>query len=136
MKNKYLKTITILFIIILLLGISNKVNSADIQINVENAHKAIKEVSDAYYSRGTNIQYCTYRKSFIASPEEATVQHTNYTVCSNYIYSVYYQAFGIKLPHVTSAIIAYGKEYYNSDNIEKNDVLEYWEKTENRYLCR
>ena len=135
--KKESRKITIFLFIIIFLCLSNiNVESTDLHINERNAKRAIVELADAYYNRGTNVQYCSYRKSFTYSPEEATNQHTNYVVCSDYIYSVYYQAFGIRLPHLTNTIIAYAKEYYNSNNIEENDVIEYWEKTDIRHLYR
>jgi len=115
-------------------GLDETVGNIDLfQYNTErtctNEEKAIQEVATAYYNKGINAQYCSYRKSFIYSPEEATTQHTIYSVCSDYTYSVYFQAFGIQIPDITGKIIEYGKKYYDINNIKTNDVIEYWKKT-------
>ena len=91
--------------------------------------EAIQEVADAYYNKSIYAQYCSFRKSFLYSPEEATSQHTIYSVCSDFTYSVYYQAFGIQIPDLTAKIAAYGQKYYDADNITTNDVVEFWEQT-------
>ena len=100
-------------------------------ITCTDEQKAIQEVAKAYYNKGTKAQYCSYRKSFLYPPEEATSQHTIYSVCSDFTYSVYYQAFGIQIPDVTSKIIAYGKKFYDINDIKTNDIIEYWEKSTN-----
>lgn len=100
-------------------------------ITCTDEQKAIQEVAAAYYNKGTKAQYCSYRKSFLYPPEEATSQHTIYSVCSDFTYSVYYQAFGIQIPDITGKIIAYGKNFYDANNIKTNDIIEYWEKGSN-----
>ena len=105
-------------------------NTKNIDTTAEQ--KAIKEIINAYYQRGIDAQYCSWRYSRFYSPEEATSQHTIYSVCSNFTYSVYYQAFGIDIQGgyaSTPRIIEYGREYYNPNDIVTNDIVEYWQKT-------
>ena len=46
----------------------------------------------AYHRKGSNIQYCTNRKMFTATPEEATEDNLIYEVCSTFSYAVYKNA--------------------------------------------
>ena len=102
--------------------------------NLTKEQKAIREVADAYYQKEGKAQYSSWRLARFYSPEEATSQRIIYSVCSNFTYSVYYQAFGIYIHGgyaSTGRIISYGREYYDVNNIETNDVVEYWQKTTN-----
>ncbi len=105
---------------------TKKQDYANIEEDV--VRQAIKEVANAYYYRGSNAQYDYHRKSFLYSPEQATSQNTIYSVCSSFTYSVYNQAFGIQIQDHTSKLLEYALEYYDSNNITTNDVIEFWQK--------
>ena len=130
MKKKIQKilfcVIYIIVIIIILSNNSTAINTSNTAVTTEQ--KAIQEVANAYYNRQRDAQYCSYRKSFIYSPEQATSQHTIYSVCSDFTYSVYYQAFGMQIQDDTSKIMEYALEYYDINNIKTNDVIEFWHK--------
>ena len=95
--------------------------------------KAVRALATAYYNKGYMVQYCTYRKTYMSSPDDATTQNTIYSVCSDFTYSVYKNALNMEIPFVTNQFIVYGKKYYNSNNIKTNDVIEYWEKKNSKY---
>ena len=79
--------------------------------NIDSKLDAIKSVADAYYYRGGALQYddismtqngvgeanhkiVRKRRAHIEqSPEEATIQDIKYTVCSEFIHAVFYEAF-------------------------------------------
>ena len=130
----FLIILLFLFIVILLKNnkrifidaVSNKKFDSSISLTEENIKKIIQEVEKAYYYRGIAGQYCSYRRGFVNSPESATSQHTNYTVCSNFAFNVYYEAFGIKVPSITQLIFNYANAYYTYQNITTNDVTEFW----------
>lgn len=130
MKNYKLKVYTKVVLMLIIFVINIVLASKSIAMNTSstNEQKAMQEVAMAYYNKGIYGQYCHCRKSFLYSPEEATSQHTIYSVCSDFTYAVYYQTFGIQIPDITGKIIAYGEKYYDSNNITTNDVIEYWEK--------
>lgn len=131
LKYKFFKKLIASWLIVIycITALSNIACAVDTTNKYTNEQEIIREVADAYYSKGTKAQYCSYRKSFIDSPEEATSQHTIYNVCSNYAYSIYYQAFGIRIPFLTTTMIPYAQKYYDSDNIVTNDIIEYWQVT-------
>ena len=131
MKNRIKLFISIISIIIIQLIFSIKSIAVELSTNPNytNEQIAIREVADAYYQKEINGQYCGYRLSRFYSPEEATSQHNIYSVCSDFTFSVYYQAFGIKCPPYTHHIIAYAEQYYDKDNVKTNDVIEYWKMT-------
>ena len=95
--------------------------------------QAVRALATAYYNKGYMVQYCSYRRTFMSAPDDATTQNTIYSVCSDFTYSVYKNALNIELPFVTNAFIAYGKKYYDSGNIKTNDVVEYWEKKNGKF---
>ena len=64
----------------------------------EKHQLALKETTMAYFRRGNHIQYELERRSEYFTPEIATSQHLEYTVCNSFVFSVYYQALGILLP--------------------------------------
>ena len=96
------------------------------KISIKDMHKAIQEVADAFYNRGKYVQYSGPRKSYYFSPEQATSQHTIYTVCSCFTFNIYYQAFGIKIPNINQTLTEYGKKYYDPKN-ENSDVIEFFQ---------
>ena len=98
--------------------------------NYTTEQMAIREIADAFYRRGIYSQYGT-APTMIYSPEDATSQHSTFYSCSRYIFSIYYQSFGIKLLSPTGATLACAAKYYDANNIVTNDIIEYWEKTTN-----
>ena len=108
---------------------NGKMATCEIIVNYKTEQLAIKELADAYYNREINGQYCSVRRSYIDAPEEGTVQNTIYSVCSNFTFTTYYQAFGIKIPSMTNRLITYAHTYYDPSNITTNDVVEYWMRT-------
>ena len=142
LKNRILKNCIIIGMIIIALSIVFANNSNKLSLikshtkqkaltddKYDNLQKLIREVANAYYQKGLSAQYCSFRLSRFYPPEEATPQHTIYTVCSDFTYLVYYQALGVKLPYGTPQIITYADKYYDINNITTNDVIEYWQRT-------
>ena len=123
--------ILILFLIIVQLFFCARILANNSNNNVEYTleEQAIREVADAYYRKGKNVQYCGWRLTQINPPEEATSQNNNYSVCTNFTYQVYAQALGFKGGYPNSnRLIAYGRKYYDVNNTQTNDVIEYWER--------
>ena len=129
-KQRIAVIIVVGFFLLGIIGITNnwKISYASSTSNLTTEQKAIQEIANAYYNREENAQYCSYRKSYLYAPEEATKQHTIYSVCSDFTYSVYYQAFGMKIQDTTAKIIEYDLEYYDKYNIKTNDVVEFWQR--------
>lgn len=107
----------------------------------DTAINMVKETMKSYYIRGTYAQYNYSKTSYpIGSPEEATSQDTNYSVCAAYTYSVYTEAFGMKyvsgvseFPRYNYDISGKASDYYNN-NISNNvgddgTFLIYYENT-------
>ena len=98
----------VLILIIALLLIPMSIN-AETSCNNENAKiNAVKTVAEAFYYRGGSLQYDDYsmifnsnsnklvrkrRSDSIKSPEDATSQDIKYSVCSEFVANVYYEAF-------------------------------------------
>ena len=117
-KNKLgLQTVTVTY--------EEQTAKFNVTLDYTEEQKAIREVADAYYNRKEYSQYSSYRKTFIDAPEDATSQHTTYKVCSGFVFNVYYNAFGIKLPPTTKGLGKYGRE--NVKNSSYGDVIEYIE---------
>lgn len=129
MKKKFLLIIIELIIIQLIFAIKLTTVEANTNSNYTTEQKAIREVANAYYMKGINMQYDGWRLSQTYPPEEATSQRTTYSCCTNYTYAIYYQAFGIDGGYLNSnRMIAYGMKYYDPNNTQTNDVVEYWQK--------
>ena len=90
-----------------------------------NEQNALMETARAYYRKGKNIQYCTYRKSFSFTPEDATSQAEQFTVCSGFTNSSYKEALGMILPKTTANMTA--AAYHNKTEA---DILLQLNKTE------
>ena len=100
------KRVLILIIAVLLIPMSI---NAETSCNNENARiNAVKTVANAFYYRGGSLQYDDYsmffnsnsnklvrkrRSDSIKSPEDATMQDIKYSVCSEFVANVYYEAF-------------------------------------------
>lgn len=95
--------------------------------NYSDAIDIVKETMKSYYIRGPYIQY-NYSKSPypILSPEEATSQDANYSVCASYTYGVYAEAFGMKYQKSVSEFPRYNYDIsdaaanYYEKNIKNN----------------
>lgn len=79
--------------------------------------QALKEVLDAYYNKGNNIQYDSYKKGFKYKPEAATEQNLQYSVCSSFVYAVYYNTFGIKLLDITTKNALYANTHKEQEDV-------------------
>lgn len=87
------------------------------EMEILEQQKALVETGDAYIRQGSQIHYDSYRKQLNASPEDATIQHRVYTVCSGITYQIYYQTLGIKIPDTTEELLAYAKDNEGSDYV-------------------
>ena len=104
-----------------------------------DAVEMVRESMRSYYMRGPKIQYNYAKTSYpIGSPEEATEQDTNYSVCAAYTYSVYSEAFGIKyisgvseFPRYNYDIINVAKDAY-SKNQKDGKLLIYYQNTKDK----
>ena len=82
----------------------------------EKHQLALRETAMAFYRKGDNIQYESWRRSQYISPETASSQHMEFLVCSGYVYAVFYQALGIELPNGTNKYNAYGKGFAKAND--------------------
>ena len=99
-------------------------------IDRETFEKAFKETAYAYYMRGENIQYNSQKTNAtdsVFSPEEATSQNINYSVCSALSYYVYNDLLGIKIPHYTTNLLKYARTKGN-DPKNTSNVIAYGKK--------
>ena len=93
----------------------------------EKFETAFKEVAWSFYMRGKYIQYNSQKTNAtdsFYSPEEATSQNINYSVCSGYSYYIYNELLNLKIPHYTSNLITYSK-----NNVGKLGVVAYGKRT-------
>ena len=108
---------------------------------------ALQEVAEAYYRKGTNVQYCSHRKQFSkGTPEDATDDKTVYMVCSSFTYNVYKNALGIEIPYSTGGLIDFAQRFKDEEYVveyfESNDELyedtkyDTWEKFESNIAKR
>ena len=133
---KFIRIIISNLILILILFSSLmtlNIKAATTTETLTSEQKAVRALATAYYNKGYMVQYCSYRRTFMSAPDDATTQNTIYSVCSDFTYSVYKNALNIELPFITNAFVAYGKKYYDSGNIKTNDVVEYWEKKNGKF---
>ena len=95
----------------LLTGVTLPASAEDFGDTEENFRRAIAETALAYYRKGAGVQYDSVALTFALKhkdgglcritsetpPEHASADNPLYTVCSDFCYSVYYDAFGYKL---------------------------------------
>ena len=87
----------------------------------------VKEIAYAYYRKGGQIQYCQSRRSFTASPEQATPQRMMYLDCSSFVNACYFEGFGqYVLPEFKNPTTANYNDYAKN-NQSNPDVIGYWE---------
>ena len=73
--------------------------------------EAIRQTAYSYYMRGMNIQYNSMKGNpSCFAPEEATPQNMTYCVCSSFIFNVYYNSLGIKIPPYTDSQLKYAEQ--------------------------
>ena len=112
MKNKIKLFISIFIILQFIFSIKSIANESSTNPNYTNEQIAIQDVAYAFYYRGESLQYDDYsmtdntakyddgtiitrkrRSQYTHYPEEATPQDIQYTVCSEYVANVFYEAF-------------------------------------------
>ncbi len=114
--KKYYYIVVIILLVTISIIILNK-STSNLNINIDNKYgdtqeyiigeygesgeyertkKAIKEVMNAYYLRGSYYQY-NYPKAFYyeKTPENATSQDISYSVCASFVSDIYAEAFGV-----------------------------------------
>ena len=91
----------------------------DFEDNEENFRKAIAETALAYYRKGAGVQYDSIAMTYIIKhqgcglcrissqtpPEYSSADNPLYTVCSDYCYNVFYDAFNYKLTGVANRCV-------------------------------
>ena len=100
-------------------------------ISYEDAQKMVKESMQAWYMRGSYLQYNSAKKSYIQvyHPEDSTSQDMGYTVCSGYTNIVYQEAFGmmaeekgtydgIKIPTSSTTYVQQTEDYIKNHNCQ------------------
>ena len=121
MKKRVFKTLV--FIILLL---PCYVYAED--ISYEDAQKIVKESMQAWYMRGTYIQYNGSKNLYfeVNHPENSTSQDMGYTVCSGYTNLVYQEAFGMmaedkgkysgtKIPTSSTTYVLHTEDYISPE---------------------
>ena len=128
--KKYLKFIIIFVAIIsFIILILNSKKTYSIETTIEEQRNAILATANAYYNKGEYIQYDSFRVQHYFSPEQATKQHTVFTVCNQFVFQVYNQASGMEIPDTTETTMEYAKKY--KDN--KELILYYFDNAEDIY---
>ena len=99
-------------------GLSQRASAHSVEEET-NLYRAIQQTAYSYYMRGPWIQYNSNKgNSTFASPEEATEQNMNYTVCSSFVKNVYYDLLGgIKIPQYTSSQLDYAERNVGSPEV-------------------
>ena len=135
MKKKIKLFLSIIFVIQFIFSIKSIAIESNTSASYVDLQKAMQEVMWAYYMRGENIQYSTQRTNTTQgyySPEEATSQNRNYSVCSGFPRYVYRNMFGIVTPPLTSSLLSYAKKYIGtSGNVERKEVIGFGKTDEN-----
>ena len=128
--KKYLKFIIIFVAIIsFIILILNSKKTYSIETTIEEQRNAILATANAYYNKGEYIQYDSFRVQHYFSPEQATKQHTVFTVCNQFVFQIYNQALGMEIPDTTETTMEYAKKY--KDN--KELILYYFDNAEDIY---
>lgn len=83
-------------------------------------------MAKAYQRQGSQIQYDSYRKNLALTPEDATSQHINYTVCSGFTYQIYKNALDINFYDYTQELLDFAKKNYKTS---KKYVIHYSAKS-------
>ena len=80
--------------------------------------KLVQEVAMAYYRKGVNIQYDTWRRDDRIAPEQITSQNISYMVCSGFTAAVYKEAFDVNVPTTTQRIKTYSLSLLNEGSLK------------------
>lgn len=86
-------------------------------LSVNEQRDALMQTAKAFYYKGSYVQYDSYRKTAIATPEDASVNHTIYTDCGIFVYQVYNQTLGINIPDSSFDLANY------ANSIKSNNVI-------------
>ena len=99
-------------------GLSQRASANGVEEETD-LYRAIQQTAYSYYMRGHWIQYNSNKGNpTYASPEEATEQNMNYTVCSSFVKNVYYDLLGgIKIPQYTSSQLDYAERYVGNPEV-------------------
>ncbi len=95
------------------------------ETNADTYADVIKETASAYFNKGTNIQYDSYRKELF-EPEAATLDSFKYLTDSIFIKNVYDNALGISLPQ--DGFVSLGKYYSDYSELDEHPNLEEYKK--------
>ena len=60
-------------------------------------NNALIETAEAYYNKKKNIQYSSGRTNEVFTPEQATSEYKQFSVCTSFVRNVYLDAFGIDI---------------------------------------
>ena len=110
--------VAVLFIILIVNIGGTKAAIVGKKCDIACARKAISETALAFHRKGSNVQYDSYHKRFTRTPEDATKDDLVYVVCSAFVYAVYDQALGIKLPDTTPKLAQYAKDLSKATKYE------------------
>lgn len=94
-----------------ILGMSlRKVNAKDRNLFYKNElQHAVIATADAYWRRGTAIQY-EPRLKYYHKPESATIDNIQYGTCNTFTYNVYKEALGISTPLSSISAVSFFNE--------------------------
>ena len=125
--KKVKMAIIVLLLLIVTAGLSFVLKNTEVQkiagkrnellASTDVARKtAVKETAEAYYRKGSDVQYCTYRKVYEeCEPEYADVDNKAFFVCSSFVYNVYKNAMDIELPPSTQGLMKMAYTYKNDN---------------------
>ena len=88
-------------------------------VSLSDAQAMVKEVVDAYGSKGVLIQYESGgRRNQYTTPEDITKYNTIHLPCSGFDFAVYYESFGIMIPTKSKDADKYAGKFAT---VEMND---------------
>ena len=111
MKHYLKRTVSLLLTLVLFAALLSGLTVSAAGVTTEQRQQALVASAWAYYDKGHNVQYDgstivdfigrkdggKTRSTNQSSPEDATVQETMYTVCSDFAHQVYYETFRYQL---------------------------------------
>ena len=109
MKKTLIRIGTLVMAVIMIAGMLPAMTASASAYTLEEKQRAVVMTAFAYYDKGIAVQYDSKSLSAVSgakggatrttqevAPEEATPDETIYSVCSDFTYQVYYNAFGFK----------------------------------------
>ena len=84
---------------------------------LDEKREAVLATADAYKDRGTNIQYDTFKKSYLSDPEDANDGDIKYTDGGAFVYSVYKKSLGIDVAPTSESLMNYADRNNESDYV-------------------